>query len=144
MLADCCPPALPTLSKSTKGLMIHDRSISSDDLSLIASAIEADEQSKRPAEFFTEPGSVANIYEDETGPLVVIRGIKSLRLDAQILTTERAQGRAAIALGVSRLAKKARENGFKEIVFRTDAKDIADLALGFGFVAQDGEYRKAI
>lgn len=127
--------------------MITDRSFSDGDLPLLTSSLEADEfhQSTNP-EFFTQPGTVCNVYEDESGPVCFVRGSKALRLDVHFVANGESERNATALLeGVSQLAQKARENGFLEIIVNTTSPELAAFAVEkFGFAASDGELTKRL
>src|SRR5438270_5933068 len=101
--------------------MIQERWLQADDEPLLTACIEADEHHKgTPASFFTAPGAVCKVYEDEAGPICFVRGSKALRLIVQFKdNNDVKRNLKAIVAGIPDLAEKARQNGFTEIVFDT-------------------------
>lgn len=97
-------------------------------------------------EFFTAPGTVCKVYEDEIGPICFVRGTKALRLDIQYVdNNDRKRNMAAMLEGFDALAAKAKENGFTEIIFQSNNRMLKRFCVkAFGFVESDGELRKFI
>lgn len=126
---------------------VTDRSLTPEDLPLLAESLARDEyhQGTTP-EFFIQPGTVCNTYSDDSGPVCFVRGSKALRLDLLFTNNnDVARNLNALLNGVSRLADKARENGFKELVVCTNNPTLASIACnGFGFVEQAGELRRVL
>ena len=88
---------------------------------------------------------MCNIYADERGPICFVRGSKALRLELHFTDNgDIERNLSALVEGVSRLADKARENGFKEIIARTDSPFLKAIAPEFGFVESEGELRKVL
>lgn len=111
-------------------------------------SLAADESHKgTKPEFFTEIGSVCNVYEDEQGQVFFVRGAKALRLDIQYVSNGDAKRNMAGMLeGFPGLVEKARANGFTEIIFQTNndfLKKFCEKRLGFEAVSGH-ELRKII
>jgi hypothetical protein len=125
--------------------LITDRLIEADDLSTLQKSLARDESHKGTApEFFTEPGTICKVYEDEQGPICFVRGTKALRLDIQYVdNSDGKRNMKAMLAGFETLADKARENGFMEIVFNTNSPMLAQFCKKrFGFVESAGELRR--
>src|ERR1700679_1136998 len=99
--------------------MITDRLYEEDDYHLLGLSLSQDKyHTETTPEFFTEPGTMCKVYEDESGPVLFVKGSPVLRLDIQFVSND--DGRRNIKVmreGLPPLAQRARENGYKEIVF---------------------------
>ena len=127
--------------------MVRDRFIESEDMPVLSVSLAKDEYHKGTSpEFFTAPGTVCKVYEDELGPICFVRGTKALRLDIQYVdNNDRKRNMAAMLEGFDALAAKARENGFTEIIFQSNNRMLKRFCVkAFGFVESDGELRKFI
>lgn len=127
--------------------MITDRFIETTDLPLLAVSLAQDEhhQGTEP-EFFIEYGTVCKVYSDERGPILFARGSKSLRLDLQYVDNkDTKRNMKAMLEGFDKLAAKAKENGFTEIIFQTNNPLLKRFCIkAFGFADSCGELRKSL
>lgn len=127
--------------------MIADRFLIADDLSQLEVSLAADEYHVgTTTEFFTEPGTVTKVYEDEAGPILFVRGTPALRLDIQYnRNNDTKRNLKAMLCGFDLLAQQARANGFKEIIFNTANPLLAKFCVKrFGFTESAGELRKLL
>lgn len=127
--------------------MVNDRWLALEDFSLLELALSRDEHHKETTpDFFTQPGTVCKVYEDEQGPICFVRGSKALRLDIQYVDNhDRKRNLAAMLAGFGALAATARENGFTEIIFQSNSPMLKRFcAKAFGFIESDGELRKIL
>lgn len=126
--------------------MITDRLFNPEqDFSLLELSLAKDKHhTNTKPEFFTESGTMTKTYEDEDGPILFVRGTPVLRLDIQYVSNEDfMRNKAAMIEGFPALAQRAKEHGFKEIIFQTDSKILARFCKqSFGFVESQGELRK--
>ena len=125
--------------------MVTDRFLETRDLPLLALSLAKDEIHKgTEPEFFTQPGTVCKVYEDEIGPICFVRGTKALRLDIQYVSNDDTKRNMKAMLGgFDKLADKARENGFTEIVFQSNSPLLKKFCIkAFGFYEYEGELRK--
>lgn len=127
--------------------MITDRLFQVSDLPLLELSLAKDEHhvGTQP-EFFTQIGTIAKVYEDEKGPILFVRGAKALRLDIQYVSNDDTErNKAAMMQGFDGLVRKARENGFSEVIFSTNSRALAIFCKRhFGFYEEKGELRKHI
>jgi hypothetical protein len=127
--------------------MITVRSLTAEDLPLLAQSLSNDSTHVGTTpEFFTQVGSLCNVYEDETGTVMFARASKALRLDLQYVDNADVQRNTkAVLEGFDGLAAKAKANGFSEIVFTTQNPALRAFCVEhFGFADCDGEMRKFI
>lgn len=126
--------------------MILERSVQEKDEALLRTSLASDQYHQNtPAEFFVAPGTVCNVYEDEAGVVLFVRGAKALRLDVHFVDSEDTErNETALLEGVAALITRARENGFTEIIFRTPSRDLADFAKRYGFTESNGELTRAL
>lgn len=127
--------------------MVTDRFLEPNDMPLVAISLARDENHKgTEPEFFTEYGTVTKVYEDELGPICFVRGAKALRLDIQYVdNSDKKRNMTAMLEGFDRLAAKAKENGFTEVIFNTNNALLRKFCIkAFGFVDSGAELRKLI
>lgn len=123
------------------------RPISEDDRPWLELSLSDDKFHKdTDVDFFYEHGTVCNVYEDEAGPVLAVRGSKVLRLDIQFLANNNNRRNAHIMLhGFPQLAKQAKENGFKEIIFNSTSPElIAFCEKYLGFEKSGNELRRLL
>lgn len=128
--------------------MVTDRLMEDTDLLLLGLSLSKDEHHVgTEPEFFTEPGTLTKVYESDGVPVLFVRGAPILRLDIQFVSNEDGRKNIKTMLeGLPPLAQKARENGFKEIVFNTSSpllKAFCIKRLGFEEV-EGSELRKVL
>lgn len=127
--------------------MITDRMYEADDYHLLDLSLSRDEHhTTTTPEFFTEPGTVCKVYEDEQGPIIFVKGTPVLRLDIQYVdNADIERNKAAMLAGFAALEERAKQQGFKELVFQTDSRALAIFCRReFGFSRYDGELRKVL
>jgi len=131
--------------------MITSRTIEESDQPLIESALAGDTFHPGVSSgVFYAPGTVANVYSDESGPIMFVRGCKSLRIDICFVdNADHVRNKAAIVDGFFRLVGQAKAAGFSEITTSTNGPGLLRFAcmsveaggLGFELVqtAENGE-----
>lgn len=122
--------------------MVTDRLIGTQDARILAASLARDEHHKDTTvpDFFYTPGTVCKVYEDEAGPICYVRCSKVLRLDIQYADNEdRKRNLNAMISGFDELEKKARTNGYTEVVFKTNSPLLKKFCIRrFGFVEECG------
>lgn len=124
--------------------MVTDRLLEESDLPLLELSLSKDEHhTTTTPEFFTEPGTITKVYEDELAPILFVRGTPVLRLDIQYVSNDDFErNKTAMLEGFPSLAQKAKEHGFKEIVFNTRSRALSVFCKRhFGFKESQGELR---
>lgn len=110
--------------------MIMSRLITNNDYDLLATSLLVDEyHSDTPPSFFYEPNTVCNVYEDELGPILFVRGQalllsdkKFIRLDIQYLdNNDGKRNLKAMIKGFPELESNAKSNGFSGFIFESTA-----------------------
>lgn len=128
--------------------MVTDRMFDAEqDFSLLELSLSKDEHhTSTTPEFFLEPGTITKVYEDEKGTILFVRGTPILRLDIQYVSNEDFQrNKQAMLDGFPALVQRAREHGFKEIMFQTNSRVLARFCKhNFGFAESQGELRKVL
>lgn len=127
--------------------MITDRFIELQDLNLLQLSLADDiYHHGTTVDFFTAPGSVCKVYEDEEGPIMFVRGAKALRVDIQYMdNTDVRRNMKCMLAGFPPLVEKAKENGFTEIIFNSDHQLLREFCVRrLGFIPSSGELRKEI
>lgn len=127
--------------------MITDRFIELQDLNLLQLSLADDiYHHGTTVDFFTAPGSVCKVYEDEEAPIMFVRGAKALRVDIQYMdNTDVRRNMKCMLAGFPPLVEKAKENGFTEIIFNSDHQLLREFCVRrLGFIPSSGELRKEI
>lgn len=121
--------------------MVTDRWLTAGDRSLLALSLAQDEHhAETPPEFFYTPGTIAKVYEDESGPICFVRGAKALRLDIQYVDNSDKKRNLTAMLEFERLANEARTNGFTEVCFTTNSPLLRKFCeRRFGFERVNGD-----
>ncbi len=129
--------------------MISDREYDAKvDYTPLALSLIADAHHKTTTpEFFSEPGTSTKVYEDGAGQIVFVRGTPVLRLDLQFVDNgDWRRNMAAMVECFPSFAAKAKEDGWREIVFNTSVpalKKFCIKRLGFNLVEGE-ELRKTL
>jgi hypothetical protein len=111
--------------------MITSRAITPDDFIFLENSLKDDEFHKdTPPEFFYEDGTITNIYSDEKGIVLFLRGkpfikeelgVKAIWLDIQFYSNKDYKRNLKVMLeGLPLLAKSASKNGFTAFIFESD------------------------
>jgi hypothetical protein len=128
--------------------MITSRYLEAGDKQMLADSLSQDAYHKdtTDADFFYDPRTVSSVFEDEQGPVCVIKGSPVLRFDIQFLNNKDfRRNRAALLRAFSHYLTTAKENGFTEFAFQSDSPLlIAFCKKHFGFVESSGELRKQL
>lgn len=126
--------------------MITDRFIATDDIDLLELSLATDEyHSETKVEFFTEPGTVCKVFEDDKGIICFVKGSPVLRLDIQWLNNSDRRNAKVMMECFPALAAKAKESGYKEIMFSSNVELLRSFCIKrLGFVASGDELRKIL
>jgi thymidine kinase len=101
--------------------MVTDRLLQESDKEMLEQSLQHDAfHTTTTSKFFTEIGTLSKVYELDGEPILVARACKVLQLDLQFLDNNNVQAnRKVMEEGFPLLAEKAKENGFKFILFTT-------------------------
>lgn len=126
--------------------MITDRYLEANDLDLLELSLATDEyHSNTNPEFFTEEGTACKVYEDDKGLICFVKGSPVLRLDIQWLNNSDRRNVKVMLECFPELAQRAKENGFKEIVFNSGVDLLRKFCINrLGFTACGDELRKLL
>lgn len=129
--------------------MVTSRSITEQDRESVEQALSRDFfHPDTDANVFFEKGTMTNVYEDEQGPVLLVRTYKSLHLDLMCFdNADVVRNKAVLQEGWPLLVSGAQRNGFKEIVTTVNGpallkfltKKVEDGGFGFEEVNVDGE-----
>jgi len=79
---------------------------------------------------FYQEGVVTNVYEDDDGPIFILRAQKALRIEMLFFDNgAKARNATAMLEGWKQLLHMASVNGFKEIVTSTNSSKLRDFAV---------------
>lgn len=88
------------------------------------------------AEFYFQPKTKSIVYEDEQGPVFVVRYSTAVRVDTEFNpTAEKERIRAMLTSVVPEVAKTAKAQGFSELVFTSVSKRLIAFCRLLGFKA---------
>ena len=98
--------------------MVSCRAVSESDRPVLEAALAKDVfHPGVQADVFYEPGTVANMYSDSEGPVLFVRGYKSLHIDLLCVdNSDAARNRAVMQSDFKVIESNARAAGFKEII----------------------------
>jgi hypothetical protein len=106
--------------------MALSRLMTERDELLLEHSLKADEHhAATPVEFFKVPGTIAQVWEDESGTICFTRCAKSLRIDIQFLDNEDRQRNAKFLAECEGVAAAAKAAGYNELVFTTNNPKLA-------------------
>lgn len=124
--------------------MIQVRPYTKDDEPGFQAALDKDQtfHPGQKAEWFTGPTAHTEVYEDEHGPIAVLRCTKTLRLcTGWYDANDKSRNARAVVHGIRLAVDRARESGFTEIIFETQNPELAKFCTKvLGFQASAGEY----
>lgn len=124
--------------------MITDRLMEDRDLPLLELSLSQDEHHVgTEPDFFIQPGTITKVYEDESGPVLFARASAVMRIDIQYVSNEDVERNKAVMLQeFPKLAARAKENGYSEIIFNTKSRALKLFVRRyFHFEESDGEMR---
>ena len=75
--------------------------------------------------FFSEPSTISRVYEDESGPILYLRGSSALRLHIQFCDVDKERIRKCLVSQFPELVQSAKRNGYKQIIYDTASKTLA-------------------
>jgi hypothetical protein len=98
-----------------------ERWITPEDYTTLDFSLKADKfHTTTKPEFYYAPGSFCKVYEDDKGPIMYVRGTKSLRVDIQFVdNNDFERNRKTLTEDFPAFADACRRGGFTEIVFNT-------------------------
>jgi hypothetical protein len=98
-----------------------DRWITEEDRSLLELSLASDQYHQTTkADFYYKPGTFTKCYSDEQGPVLFIRGAKSLRVDIQFLDNyDYERNRKMLSDNFAAFVNQCKSAGFSELVFNT-------------------------
>lgn len=119
-----------------------DRWLTLDDYTTLSFSLKRDQYHQETTpEFFYQPGSFCKVYEDDSGPIMFVRGLKSLRIDIQFINNnDFERNRRAMIENFPAFVNQCRSAGFGELVFNTTSpllKRFCKKTLGFKEVPGD-------
>lgn len=127
--------------------MVTSRQIDELDRAAIKRALGQDKfHVGTKADVFYQYGALTNVYEDEDGPIMLVRGSKSLRIDMLFFDNEDSvRNREAMMTGWRALIENAKRSGFSEIVTSSNSPALVEFGCKFlGFEKMQTEENKEI
>jgi len=116
--------------------MVTSRRVEEKDRASIIAALANDRfHQGATSDAFYKEGTISNLYEDDFGPIFVVRASRSLRIDMMFFSNEdHKRNKAAMLAGFQKLLDGAKAGGFNEIVCSTNSiKLLAFAKKVFGF-----------
>lgn len=127
--------------------MITHRPLEGKDVPMLQTALDRNEfhPGQKP-EWYTGSNMYSVVYEDEQGPIGVLRYTKTLRLcTVWCDNADHTRNGASIIQAIKDSVEMAEQSGYTEILFKTNSKLLAAFCVGkLGFEESQGEYRKEV
>lgn len=104
--------------------MISSRPLLGTDIPMVQAALDADTEFHpgQTADLYAGPDMYSVVYEDEQGPIGVLRYTKVLRLcTVWCNNKDRLRNGASIMQAIGDSVEMAKKNGYTEIVFETNS-----------------------
>jgi hypothetical protein len=93
-------------------------------------------------EFFVAPFTQCLVFEDNVGPVMFVRGTSALRVDLCFTdNADKEKNKVAILEGIEVLKKKAKANGFTELIGCSNSLELMTFFKNQGFEFVAGEMR---
>jgi hypothetical protein len=126
--------------------MVVSRPLTQDDIPILQSALDKSLHPNQKAEHYVGDNKYCEVYEDEIGPIGILRYTKTLRLCATWVNNEdRQRNAASIIQAIADATEKAKANGFTEVIFQSDSPAYAKFCIDkLGFVESHGEFIKYV
>lgn len=126
--------------------MITSRPLELLDLDMLQRALDQDTFEHAEVKNFTMDGAYSEVYEDDAGPIAVLRYTKTLRLVGVWCDNKGGLRNArATVQAIKDAVSKAKASGFVDIIFSTQSPALAKFCTDrLGFVENKGEYIKYV
>jgi hypothetical protein len=103
---------------------------------MLQQALDCDEYKHATTAAYTMDGTYSTVYENEKGPVGVLRCSKTLRLVAVFCDNQSPANATTVIKMVVDACVKAKENGFLDVIFETDSTRLKDFCISrLGFLA---------
>lgn len=97
------------------------------------------------ADFFYAPNTTGYVFEDEHGPVLILRASRCLRIDMQFQQNQAERTAKTLKWGCAWLEDKAKRAGFVEMAFESMFPPLMRFCTRhLGFKAQKGDFIKDI
>lgn len=125
---------------------ITNRPLELLDIPMLQRALDQDPYEHGETSDYTRDGTYSVVYEDDDGPIGVLRYTKTLRLFCTWCKNDDSRKNAAVTIqAIKDSVEKARSSGFTEIVFNTESPKLAKFCQEvLGFEESQGQYVKQI
>jgi|ERR1017187_5012636 hypothetical protein len=125
--------------------MITNRPLEAADLDMLYRALGQDEYGHAAVANYTQDGAYSEVYEDEKGPIAVLRYTKTLRL-VGVWCDNKDFRRNALATmkALEDATNKAKASGFTDIIFTTESPTLARFCKRLGFQESGEQYVKYV
>ena len=116
------------------------------DLPMLQRALDQDEYEHCEVKDYTRDGAYSEVYEDDEGPIGVLRCTKTLRLVCTWCKNDDSRRNAAVTIEAIRVAvENAKTSGYTDIIFNTESPKLARFCTEvLGFEESQGQYVKQI
>ena len=110
------------------------RPLGVSDLPMLQRALDQDEYEHLGTKNFTMDNSFSEVYEDEKGPIGVLRCTKTIRMVCVWCDNDaRNRNAASVVQAVSEVVRRARAAGFTDIIFETESPNLKRFCEIMGF-----------
>jgi len=125
---------------------MNSRPLTVADLPMLQRALDQDQFEHLETKNFTMDSAYSIVYEDEQGPIGILRYTKESYCRLRLVTVwcnnqDRKRNAASVIQAIADTVRKCKTNGYKEIVFCTQSPSLARFCMDrLGFVAEKDEY----
>lgn len=125
--------------------MITSRPLELLDLPMLQRALDQDSYEHASVPDYTRDGAFTKVYEDEEGPIGILRYTKTLRLvTVWCKNDDRVRNASSVIQAIEDSVALAKTHGYTEIVFNTESPTLARFCTRLGFQESKGQYVKQI
>ena len=126
--------------------MITSRPLEPTDFEMLKAALNHDQYDHDGPMDYIRDNTEADVYEDENGPIGILRYSKTLRLmTVWCDNQDRVRNGASVIQAIADAVRKAKAAGFTDIIFNTQSPTLAKFCIDkLGFEESKGEYVKYV
>jgi len=124
---------------------IISRPLEPNDFDMLKRSLDADEYEHASPDQYAQKGSSSEVYEDDAGPICILRYTKTLRIVAVWCNnSDKLRNAKSAFKAFADTVSKAKANGYSDIIFNTESPTLAKFCVKLGFEKSDGQYVKYV
>ena len=115
--------------------MITHRPLGVSDLPMLQKALDQDTFEHAGIPQYTMDNAYSEVYEDEAGPIGVLRCTKTLRMvSVWCDNSDKKRNATSTIAAVKAVVERAKASGFVDVIFETDNEGLSVFCRTLGFV----------